>query len=85
MPISKAELAKTSDLLGKGKTFSQIAKQYPQYDYWEIYWKVNDASFLGRKRAISNRLKKLLSATTRADRASLRRKHKNTWMLCTKR
>ncbi len=71
MPIRKEDLEKMKDLHGKGRAFAQIAKQFPKYDYWEIYWKVNDASFMGRKRAISNRLKKLVATKTRADRVKI--------------
>ncbi len=60
-----------NDLLTKGKTISQIDAKYPKYDYWEIYWEVNDSSFLGKKRTISNRLKKLVNAKKREDREAI--------------
>ena len=60
-----------NDLLSKGKTIAEIARKYPQYDCREICWKVNDRSFLGKKRAISNHLKKLGIAQTRPDREEL--------------
>lgn len=68
MAISKAELEVMNDLLAKGKKISDIAKQYPQYDYWEIYWQVNDYSILGKKRTITNRLKRLVNEKTIAKR-----------------
>lgn len=71
MAISKRDLAEMNDLLAKGKTIAQIAKKYSQYDYWQVYWEVNDDSFLGKKRTITNRLKKLVTAKTRADREVL--------------
>ena len=71
MAIHKRDLAEMNDLLAKGKTIAQIAKKYPQYDYWEIYWEVNDFSFLGKKRTITNRLKKIVTTKTRADREVL--------------
>ena len=71
MAINKSDLKNMNDLLGKGKTIAQIAKIYPSYDYWEIKWEVNDESFLGKKRAITNRLKKLVFTKTRADREEL--------------
>ncbi len=71
MAINKTDLKEMNDLLGKGKTISQIAKKYPSYDYWEIYWEVNDVSILGKKRTITNRLKKLVSSKTKADRELL--------------
>lgn len=64
MAISKAELEAMNDLLGKGKKISDIAKKYPQYEYGEIYWAVSDHSFLGKKRAITNRLKRLVKEKT---------------------
>ena len=59
MRISKHDLEKMNDLVGKGKTIVDISKQFDKYDYWEIYSEVEDYSFLGKKRSISNRLKKL--------------------------
>ena len=50
----------------KEKQSQIFAKTYPNYDYWEIYWQVNDSSFLGRKRTISNRLKKMVTTTNKA-------------------
>jgi len=64
MAISKTELEIMNDLLGKGKNIADLAKKYPQYDYWEIYWQVNDYSFLGKKRTITNRLKRLVNEKT---------------------
>jgi (p)ppGpp synthase/HD superfamily hydrolase len=60
MSIKQHELTEMNDLVSKGKTIADLAKSYPQYGYWEIYWAVNDYSFLGKKRALTNRLKKLV-------------------------
>jgi hypothetical protein len=68
MAISKAELDEMNDLLGKGKKISDIAKKYPQYEYGEIYWTLNDLSFLGKKRMITNRLKRLVKEKTIEER-----------------
>lgn len=68
MPIPKQELEAMNDLLGKGKKIADLAKKYPQYDYWEIYWAVNDYSFLGKKRTITNRLKRLVKEKTMEQR-----------------
>ncbi len=59
MKISKQDLEKMNDLLEKGATIADIHKKFNKYDYWEIYREVPDYSFLGKKRRISNRLKKL--------------------------
>ncbi|NDP62962.1 hypothetical protein [Polaromonas sp.] len=64
MTINKLELEAMNDLLGKGKKIADLAKKYPQYDYHEIYWAVNDYSFLGKKRTITNRLKRLVKEKT---------------------
>jgi len=48
-----------NELLANGTTISNIAREFPIYDYWEIYWKVNDHSFLGKKRTITNRINSL--------------------------
>ena len=71
MSIKRHDLSEMNDLLGKGKTIAQIAKKYSQYDYWEIYWEVKDFSFLGKKRKITNRLKKLVTTKSRVDREVL--------------
>jgi (p)ppGpp synthase/HD superfamily hydrolase len=68
MSISKSELVEMNDLLAKGKKITDLAKRYPQYDYWEIYWQVNDYSFLGKKRTITNRLKRLVTEKTTEQR-----------------
>ena len=68
MSISKSELVEMNDLLAKGKKIADLAKRYPQYDYWEIYWQVNDYSFLGKKRTITNRLKRLVTEKTTEQR-----------------
>jgi hypothetical protein len=60
-----------NDLLSKGKTIADISKKYPQYDYWEIYWQVNDRSFLGKKRTITNRLKSIVGEKDKAVRENL--------------
>jgi hypothetical protein len=54
MAISKIELEQMNDLLSKGKTIAELVKKYPKYDYWEIYWQVNDYSFLGKKEGVPN-------------------------------
>ncbi|MEX8518692.1 MAG: hypothetical protein AB3X44_09285 [Leptothrix sp. (in: b-proteobacteria)] len=68
MTIPKHELEEMNDLLSKGKTIAEIAMKFSNYDYSEIYWQVNDYSFLGKKRTISNRLKKLVDTKVQADR-----------------
>ena len=71
MPIKKDELDKMNEAIKNGSTISKLAKKYTEYDYWEIYWEVNDASFLGKKRTITNRIKKLVTTKTRAERELL--------------
>ena len=72
MAINKSELESMNDLLAKGKTVADLEKIFSQYDYWEIYWQVSDYSFLGKKRIITNRLKKLVTTkTTEVERKKL--------------
>ena len=71
MVITKPELETMNDLLANGKTIAELVKKFPKYDYWEIYWQVNDYSFLGKKRTITNRLKKLVACKTLVDREKL--------------
>jgi len=72
MTISKHDLEKMTDLLEKGSTIAYIAKKFnKKYDYWEIYREVPDHSFLGKKRSISNRLKKLEKDELKVHRTQL--------------
>jgi len=71
MAIKKAELESMNELLSNGKTIADLAKMFPQYDYWEIYWQVSDYSFLGKKRIITNRIKKLITTKTQIEREEL--------------
>ncbi|MCU5786054.1 hypothetical protein B27N_01057 [Alcanivorax marinus] len=71
MPIKKYELDKMNEALRNGSTIAKIAQKYKQYDYWEIYWEVSDASILGKKRTITNRIKKLVSTRKKEDRELL--------------
>lgn len=71
MAIPKAEIEVMNDLLSKGKTIADLVKKYPAHDYWEIYWQVSDYSFLGKKRTITNRLKKMVTTKTQAERQEL--------------
>lgn len=71
MPIKNYELDKMNEALRNGSTISKLAQKYKQYDYWEIYWEVSDASILGKKRTITNRIKKLVSTRKKEDREVL--------------
>lgn len=71
MAIKKTELESMNELLSKGKTIADLAKKFPQHDYWDIYWQVSDYSFLGKKRTITNRIKKLVTTKTQAERQEL--------------
>ena len=71
MAIPIHELEKMNTSLEAGKTYSEITRSYPKYDYWEIFNEVSVFSLLGKKRMISNRLKKLKNCKTKKDRESL--------------
>ena len=49
----------------------ELHAKFPAYGYWEIYWAVNDSSFLGKKRTITNRIKKLISTKNQTKRQEL--------------
>jgi len=68
MAIPKAELETMNDLISKGKNIADLSKKFPQYDYWEIYWSINDYSILGKKRSITNRLNSLVTKASKQDR-----------------
>jgi len=71
MTIKKNELTKMNNLLAHGATIADLANKFPKYDYWEIYWEVHDFSFLGKKRTITNRLKKIVSTKSQKKRQEL--------------
>ncbi|HOD62554.1 MAG TPA: hypothetical protein PKG96_10695 [Bacilli bacterium] len=71
MAIVKAELEIMNDLISKGTNISDLAKKYPQYDYWEIYWSINDYSILGKKRSITNRLNLLVKTQAKDEREKI--------------
>ena len=71
MAIKKRELSEMNRRIERGATIAQLAQDYPKYDYLEIYWSVNDASFLGKKRTITNRLNSLATCNSRSKREVL--------------
>ena len=76
MGIKKAELEKMNEMLEKGATFAQIQRKFKDYDYWEIYWKTNDYSFLGKKRMITNRINKIANSRSRSERRKIAKETK---------
>jgi len=69
--IKKVELEKMNEMLSNGSTIAQIQRKYPMYDYWEIYWEINDYSFLGKKRMVTNRINKIASSKVPSERRKL--------------
>ncbi len=62
MAIKKAELEKMNEMLSNGSTIAQIQRKFSDNDYWEIYWEINDFSFLGKKRMVTNRINKIANS-----------------------
>lgn len=56
-----------SKLISYDKNISDLSRQFPQYDYWDIYWSVNDYSIQGKKRSVTNRIEKLHFSTISND------------------
>lgn len=71
MTVKKDDLKKMEVLLKSGARISEIVVQYPQYDYWQVYWELSDFSFMGKKRMITNRIKKLVEEHSRKERECL--------------
>lgn len=71
MAIKKAELERMNDMLTNGATIAQIRRKFEKYDYWEIYWEINDYSFLGKKRMITNRINKISQSKSPSDRRKI--------------
>lgn len=71
----KKDKAAIQILAKEGKQISKIMEQdYPEYDYWEIYWAVHDAggkSALGAKRTITKRLETLASTGKKGERQAI--------------
>lgn len=77
MGIKKTDIQKMNELLANGTTIAEIQRQYPAYEYWQIYWEVNDYSFLGKKRMITNRINKIASSKSPQERQALADETKN--------
>ena len=69
--IKKRDLEKMNELLMNGRTIADIQRKFPKYDYWEVYWEVNDYSFLGKKRMITNRINKIAKSKVPQTRREL--------------
>ncbi|WP_046168406.1 hypothetical protein [Chromobacterium vaccinii] len=57
------EKKRIGDLAREGRQISQIAEEYPEYDYSDVYWAAygeGERSALGVKRMITNRLNSLV-------------------------
>jgi hypothetical protein len=61
--VDQRDSARMIQLAREGKQISRIVEEdFPQYDYWEVYWEVNlagESSAQGTMKKISNRLLKL--------------------------
>lgn len=55
-------------MLTNGSTIAQIQREFEKYEYWEIYWEINDYSFLGKKRMVTNRIKKISRSKSPSER-----------------
>ena len=71
MAIKKIDLEKMNELLTNSTTIAEIQRKFPKYDYWEVYWEVNDYSFLGKKRKITNRINKIAKSKVPQTRREL--------------
>jgi hypothetical protein len=69
--IKKSELEKMNEMLTNGETIAQIHRKFNQYEYWEIYWEINDYSFLGKKRMITNRINKIAKLKIPSERRKI--------------
>ena len=76
MPIKKNDLETMNELLATGTTIADIHRKFPTYEYWEVYWEVNDYSFLGKKRRITNRINKTAKSRSPREREKLSREVK---------
>lgn len=76
MAIKKSELEKMNEMLTNGATIAKIHRKFDQYDYWEIYCEVNDYSFLGKKRMVTNRINKIAKSKTPSERQKISKEAK---------
>jgi hypothetical protein len=74
--IKKSELEKMNEMLTNGATIAQIHRKFDKYDYWEIYWEINDYSFLGKKRMVTNRINKIAKSKTPSERRKISKEAK---------
>ena len=59
MEINKKDLSIMERMRKSGHPISEIYAKFAEYDYWEIHWSLEQTSFLGLKRMITNRLNKI--------------------------
>ncbi|MBT3298491.1 hypothetical protein HN385_06200 [archaeon] len=71
MKIKTNTLIKMNQLLAKGKTIADIYDKYPRYSYDDIYWQTKYRSFVGTKRMITNRVRKLQFVNDKVSRKHL--------------
>lgn len=76
MAIKKSELEKMNEMLTNGATIAKIHRKFNQYDYLEIYCEVNDYSFLGKKRMVTNRINKIAKSKTPSERQKISKETK---------
>ena len=57
--IAENELEEMNKKISQGVTIASLAREYTQYDYWEIYWSVKDSSIQGKKTALTRKINKL--------------------------
>lgn len=73
--MNQKDKAAIRSLAQEGKQISKIMEQdYPEHDYWEIYWAVRDGdgkSALGVKRTIANRLTTLAGTGKKQERQAI--------------
>lgn len=66
--MDEQTLEKMNLRISQGTTIAQLSRDFPDYDYWDIYWSVNDYSILGKKRAISNKIEKLRGSVSKKEK-----------------
>jgi hypothetical protein len=71
MTIKTAHCKTMNDLIEKGATIASIARRFDQYNYHDIQLHLKTSSLLGKKRSISNRLKKLKKNLPRKEKITL--------------
>lgn len=82
--MDERDIRQIAKLASEGKQISKISDDFPQYDYWQVYWAVYGAGEkgpVGTKKMITNLLNKLTAASPEEQAALIEEINDLVWHL----